>query len=84
MDIAISVQNLSRKYRLYESPQPRLKEALHPFRKKYHRDFWASKDVSFEVKKGESFGKSDIGLSPDYRSEFYEYDIIKKGDNYGT
>ncbi len=55
-DIAISVKNLSKKYRLYESPQHRLKEALHPFRKKYHRDFWALKDVSFEVKKGNAVG----------------------------
>lgn len=50
-EIAISVRNLSKKYRLYDSPQHRLKEALHPFRKKFHRDFWALKDVSFEVKK---------------------------------
>jgi lipopolysaccharide transport system ATP-binding protein len=56
MDIAISVKNLSKKYHLYESPQHRMKEALHPFRKKYHRDFWALKDVSFEVKKGETVG----------------------------
>ncbi len=56
MDIAISVKNLSKKYRLYDSPQHRLKEALHPFRKKYHRDFWALRDVSFEVKKGETVG----------------------------
>ncbi len=55
-DIAISVRNLSKKYRLYDTPQHRLKEALHPFRKKYHRDFWALKDVSFEVKKGETVG----------------------------
>lgn len=55
-DIAISVKNLSKKYRLYESPQHRLKEALHPFRKKYHRDFWALKDISLEIKNGESLG----------------------------
>jgi len=55
-DIAISVRNLSKKYKLYDSPQHRLREALHPLRKKYHRDFWALKDVSFEVKKGENIG----------------------------
>jgi len=41
-DIAISVKNLSKKYRLYDSPKHQLKEALNPFRKKYHRDFWAA------------------------------------------
>ncbi|MGD0282329.1 MAG: hypothetical protein ABSB95_08215 [Dissulfurispiraceae bacterium] len=40
-DIAISVKNLSKKYHLHDSPQHRLKEALHPFRKKFHREFWA-------------------------------------------
>jgi lipopolysaccharide transport system ATP-binding protein len=55
-EIAISVRNLSKKYRLYESPQHRLKEALHPFRKKYHRDFWALRNVSFDVGKGKTFG----------------------------
>jgi len=39
-EVAISVRNLSKKYSLYDSPQHRLKEALHPFRKKYHHDFW--------------------------------------------
>lgn len=55
-DIAISVRNLSKKYKLYDTPQHRLKEALHPFRKRYHREFWALKDVSFEVRKGETIG----------------------------
>src|SRR3990172_9282147 len=56
MDVAISVKNLSKKYKLYDSPQHRLREALHPFRRKYHHDFWALRDVSFEVKKGECIG----------------------------
>lgn len=55
-DIVISVNNLSKKYQLYDNPKQRLKEALHPFRKKYHHDFWALKDISFEVKKGEVLG----------------------------
>lgn len=55
-DIAISVKNLSKKYHLYDSPTDRMKEALHPFRRKYHHDFWALQDVSFEIKKGECFG----------------------------
>jgi ABC-type polysaccharide/polyol phosphate transport system ATPase subunit len=54
--IAISVINLSKKYLLYDTPQHRLKEALHPLRKKYHHDFNALYDVSFEVKKGEAVG----------------------------
>lgn len=55
-DIAIKVQNLTKTYKLYNSPQDRLKESLHPLRKKYHHDFYALNDVSFEVKKGEMVG----------------------------
>ena len=54
--IAIRIENLSKKYRLFASPRARLKEALHPFGKKYHREFWALKDVSFEVPKGQTLG----------------------------
>ena len=43
-------------YKLYDSPAARLKEALHPFRKLYHRDFYALNDVSFEVEQGETLG----------------------------
>lgn len=54
--ISIKVENLTKVYPLYSSRKDRLKEALHPFRKKYHKDFYALKDVSFEVKKGETVG----------------------------
>ncbi|SET21883.1 teichoic acid transport system ATP-binding protein [Natronincola peptidivorans] len=56
MDIAIEVKNLSKIYRLYEKPIDRLKEGINPLRKKYHKDFYALKDVSFNIKKGETLG----------------------------
>jgi|SRR6185369_6915940 len=55
-DIAIKVENLTKIYKLYNSPTDRLKEALSPIRRKYHHDFHALSEVSFEVKKGESLG----------------------------
>ncbi len=54
--LAIDVESLSKIYPLYSSPRDRLKEALHPRRKKYHKDFYALKDVSFQVQKGDSLG----------------------------
>ncbi len=55
-ETVISIQNVSKKFRLFNSPQERLLEALHPFNKKYHKEFWALKDINFEVKKGATFG----------------------------
>jgi len=55
-DTAIKIQGLTKVYKLYESPMSRLKEALHPFKKKYHRDFHALQNLSLEIKKGECVG----------------------------
>lgn len=55
-ELAISAQNISKIYKLYDQHIDRLKEALNPFGKKYHRDFYALKDLSFKVKKGDTVG----------------------------
>ena len=55
-DIAIKINNLTKVYKLYDSPRDRLKEALCPLRKTYHHDFYALRDVSFEVNRGETVG----------------------------
>ncbi|CAA6819948.1 MAG: Teichoic acid export ATP-binding protein TagH (EC [uncultured Sulfurovum sp.] len=55
-DIAIKVENLTKLYHLYATPQDRLKEALNPFKKSYHTDFYAMNDVSFSIQKGETVG----------------------------
>lgn len=55
-ECAIKIENLSKVYKLYDRPIDRLKESLSPFRKKYHRDFYALKDVSLEVRRGETIG----------------------------
>lgn len=55
-DLAISVADVYKTYRLYPSHQDRLKEALHPFRKRYHREFSALSGISFDIRKGESVG----------------------------
>lgn len=55
-DWAIQVTNVSKNYKLYSKPFDRLKEALHPFKKKFHNDFSALSDISFKIKKGEIVG----------------------------
>ena len=63
-ETAIRVRNLSKCYHLYDAPRDRLKQFVAPRLqrlagrrpKQYFREFWALKDVSFEVKKGETVG----------------------------
>lgn len=54
--IAISVENVSKKYRLYNSKMERIKETLHPLRKKYHHEFWALRDIDFKIETGSTVG----------------------------
>jgi len=55
-DIAISVRNLTKTYRLFGHPGDRIRQFLSFGFKRYHREFTALKDVSFDVKKGETVG----------------------------
>lgn len=56
MSNAISVNNVTKIYKMYEKPIDRLKETFHPFGKQYNTPFYALNDVSFEIKKGETVG----------------------------
>ena len=44
---ALSIQGLSKKYRIYDKPTDRLKELMLRNRKCYHREYWALKDFSY-------------------------------------
>jgi lipopolysaccharide transport system ATP-binding protein len=63
-DIAIRVRNLSKCYQIYDAPRDRLKQFLMPrlqrmigkSPKHYFSEFWALKNVSFEIRKGETVG----------------------------
>lgn len=55
-EIALRVDNLSKIYALYDVPVDRLKESLNPFRKKYHKDFYALKNITLNISKGEAVG----------------------------
>lgn len=59
----IRVSNLSKRYEIYDSPRDRLKQFVLPRlqrggqpARQYFREFWALRDVSFEVKQGETVG----------------------------
>ncbi len=63
-NIAIQVERVSKLYQLYEQPQDRLKQSILPrlqsltgrTPRQYYREFWALRDISFEIEKGETVG----------------------------
>ncbi len=55
-DIVIDAEGITKVYRLYDRPVDRLKEAMSIRHRSYHRDFYALKSVSFQVRKGEAVG----------------------------
>src|SRR5262245_30392499 len=56
MRTAIRVDSVSKQYRIYDRPADRLKETITRGRWKAHREFWALKDISFEVEAGTTTG----------------------------
>jgi lipopolysaccharide transport system ATP-binding protein len=63
-DNAIEITNLSKCYQIYAEPRDRLKQFVIPRVKRtlgkssdqYFREFWALRDISFDVNKGETVG----------------------------
>ncbi|WP_194711691.1 ABC transporter ATP-binding protein [Noviherbaspirillum soli] len=63
-DVVISVTGLGKCYQIYKKPHDRLKQFFFPKLKRiaggqttnYYDEFWALKDISFQVKKGETLG----------------------------
>lgn len=55
-DIAISVKNLTKTYRIFGHPGDRIKQAFTFGQMQFYRGFTALQDVSFEIKKGETVG----------------------------
>ncbi|MGZ3158720.1 MAG: ABC transporter ATP-binding protein [Burkholderiaceae bacterium] len=62
--VAIKVSSVSKCYQIYDQPHDRLKQSIFPRvqrilgkpTRQYFREFWALKNVSFEIKKGETVG----------------------------
>lgn len=56
MERAICVNNITKIYKIYDDPKDRFKEALGIGHRQYYQDFYALRDVSFGVDKGEIVG----------------------------
>ncbi|MCC7234071.1 MAG: ABC transporter ATP-binding protein [Bryobacterales bacterium] len=64
--LAAEFSGVSKSYPIYRSPGDRLREILTLHRKRYHDDFWALRDITFEIRKGSTFcivGENGSGKS---------------------
>jgi homopolymeric O-antigen transport system ATP-binding protein len=55
-ELAVVVDDISKRFRLYTDRPSNLKQALTRFRKIQYEEFWALRDISLDVAAGESFG----------------------------
>ena len=55
-DVVLSVKNVSKCFEMYEKPVHRLFQTLCAGHKQFYKEFWALKDISFDVHRGECVG----------------------------
>jgi lipopolysaccharide transport system ATP-binding protein len=69
-EIAIEAEGLGKAYAIFKRPQDRLKQMLARGRRRYYDEFWALKDVSLTVRRGETVGL--IGRNGSGKSTFLQ------------
>jgi len=65
-DPAVQFSNVSKSYSIYAAPRDRLKELATFQTRSFHTEFWALRDISFDVQRGETFcvvGENGSGKS---------------------
>jgi lipopolysaccharide transport system ATP-binding protein len=65
-DSIIQFTRVAKSYPIYNTPSARLKELLTLNQRSYHEDFWALRDITFSVARGETFcivGENGSGKS---------------------
>ncbi len=65
-DVVLSVRNVSKCYEMYAKPVHRLYQTLCAGHHRFYKEFWALKDISFDVRRGECvgiIGRNGVGKS---------------------
>ena len=55
-EVVLRIQHISKRFEIYDKPRYRLQQMLFGRWKTFFREFWALRDIDFEVKKGECVG----------------------------
>jgi ABC-type polysaccharide/polyol phosphate transport system ATPase subunit len=66
MQEIVQLRNVSKKYRIYDRPGDRFKEIATLGRCRFHKEYWALRDVSLSIRRGETFcviGENGSGKS---------------------
>src|SRR5207247_153650 len=56
MSLAVAARNVGKSYHIYARPEDRLKQAAFRWRRQFYREFWALRNVSLEIERGEAVG----------------------------
>ena len=54
--IAVSINNVSKMYKVYNKPIDKLKEVIWRGRRKFRKEFWALQNISVDISAGTTFG----------------------------
>ena len=55
-EVVLRVRHVSKRFEIYDKPRHRLQQMLFGRWRTYYREFWALRDIDFEVRKGECVG----------------------------
>ena len=55
-DVLLRIDHISKRFEIYNKPRHRLQQMVFGHWKTYYKEFWALRDINFEVRRGECVG----------------------------